>query len=280
VLAARARLEQAGLTSDEAALDARLLAQYVLGWDAARFFISQTDPAPQPFADAYEPVVARRSRREPLAYITGVREFWNLQFEVTPAVLIPRPETELLVAAVLERWPAGSERRVADVCTGSGCIAVALVHERRGSSILATDISADALAVARRNAVRHQVEARVECRRMDLLTEAEGEFDLITANPPYVPEADRRSLQPEVGDYEPSVALFAGSDGSDVIARLAGQVSLRLKPGGFFFFEFGAGQEPRIREIVAGNATLRLVDVKCDLQGIPRTAVVRRNGGG
>src|SRR3954469_2828447 len=173
---ARERFVRAGIPRDEATLDAEVLARHVLACDRATLLIRARDPLPSAFDRLFEAAVQRRLAREPIAYIIGHREFWNLQFEVTPAVLIPRPETELVVAAVLERWPAGSERRAADVCTGSGCIAVALAHERAGSAILATDISDGALAVARRNAARHQVAAQVECRRMDLLAGASGEF--------------------------------------------------------------------------------------------------------
>jgi release factor glutamine methyltransferase len=273
VLAARARLQRAGLTPDEAALDARLLAQHVLGWDAARFFTAETDPSPAGFAGAYEALIARRQQREPLAYITGVREFWGLPFEVSPAVLVPRPETELLVEAALERWPRPSSPRIADVCTGSGCIAIALAHERPAASILATDLSADALAIARRNAVRHQVAARVECFKSDLLEDVPGTFDLIVSNPPYVPEGDRSTLQPEVS-HEPDLALFSGANGLDAIVRLAAQAESRLNPGGLLLFEFGAGQEDPVRKAIAGTSRLHVVELKRDLQGIPRTAII------
>jgi release factor glutamine methyltransferase len=275
VLAARARLERAGLTLDEANLDARLLAQHVLGWDTTRFFTEETDPSPAGFAEAYEPLIARRQRREPLAYITGVREFWGLAFEVSPAVLVPRPETELLVEAALARWPRSSSPRIADVCTGSGCIAIALAHERPAASILASDLSADALDIARRNAVRHQVAARVECFRSDLLEDVQGAFDLIVSNPPYVPEGDRSGLQAEVS-HEPALALFSGADGLDAIVRLAAQAESRLKPGGFLLFEFGAGQEDQVRKAIAATSGLQVVELKRDLQGIPRTAIIAR----
>ena len=241
----------------------------------------QTDPPPDHFSDSFESLVGRRSRREPMAYITGIREFWGLEFEVSPAVLIPRPETELLVESALERWPAASDVRasdvrVADVCTGSGCVAVALAHDRPGSTIVATDISPEALAIAARNAVRHQVAGRVEFLRTDLLEGATGAFDLIVANPPYVPDVTRSSLQQEVRTYEPAVALFGGRDGLDLIVRLTAQAATRLAPGGLLLFEFGDGQEEPIVEIIAGTSQLRLLEIKHDLQDIPRTAVVQR----
>ncbi len=276
MVAARARLEQAGLKPDEAALDARLLAQHLLGWDTATFLISQAEPPPDQFTDAFDQLVDRRLRREPLAYITGIREFWGLEFEVTPAVLIPRPETELLVEAALERWPIGSDVRVVDVCTGSGCVAVALAHERPPGSIIATDISAAALELAARNAARHRVVDCVQFLRTDLLAGVSGTFDLIVANPPYVPDVNRTSLQQEVRNYEPALALFGGRDGPEVIVRLAAEAIPRLQPGGLLLFEFGDGQEQQIVEVIAGHRQLRLIEVKRDLQGIPRTAVVAR----
>jgi release factor glutamine methyltransferase len=220
-------------------------------------------------------LIARREQREPLAYITGVREFWGLAFEVSPAVLVPRPETELLVEAALARWPLSSPLRAADVCTGSGCIAIALAHERPAASILATDLSAEALEIAGRNAVRHHVAARVECLRTDLLEDAPGTFDLVVSNPPYVPEGDRAGLQAEVS-HEPDLALFSGTDGLNAIVRLAAQAESRLKPGGLFLFEFGAGQEDQVRTVIAARSGLRLIELKHDLQGIPRTAIAAR----
>jgi release factor glutamine methyltransferase len=148
---ARDRLIDAGIPLDEAALDARLLAQFLLGWDGVRFVTGAREPAPPDFASRYEGLIGRRERREPLAYITGHREFWGLDFEVSPAVLIPRPETELIVEVALELLTDRSAPLlVADACTGSGCLAIALAHEYPASSIVATDTSIEALQVARR----------------------------------------------------------------------------------------------------------------------------------
>jgi release factor glutamine methyltransferase len=274
---ARTRFERAGITPDEAALDARLLARHVLGWDAAELLTRELEAPPPEFIDRFEPLVARRTSREPLAYITGTREFWNLVFEVSPAVLIPRPETELLVEAALELLPNRLGRlQVADVCTGSGCLAVALAVERPSAVILGTDISADALAVARRNAVRHQVDERIELLQSDLLENAPTSYDLIVSNPPYVPAGDAPRLQPEIREHEPAVALFAGPDGLDAIRRLVEQSVLRLKPGGFLIFEFGSGQDARVAELTAATPGLRLFEIRRDLQGIPRTATAIR----
>jgi release factor glutamine methyltransferase len=278
----RERLRRAGITPEEADLDARLLAQKVLGWDAARFLTSANEPEGADFAALYEPLVARRERREPLAYITGHQEFWGLDLEVSPAVLIPRPETELIVEAALERFPGRhASLEVADVCTGSGCLAVALAHERPGARIVAADVSADALRTAQRNADRHGVADRVELVQADVLDgTGNAAADLIVSNPPYVPEGDRATLPPEVRDHEPPIALFAGKDGLAIIRRLVHQSTGRLRRGGLLIFEFGLGQADAVRELISQTPGLTMLDVKQDLQGIPRTAVVSRRSGG
>jgi release factor glutamine methyltransferase len=253
-----------------------LLAQYALGWDATQFFTSAVDPAPAGFAERYAPLVVRRVSREPLAYITGTKEFWNLTFDVSPAVLIPRPETELLIEAALERLPAGSVVRIADVCTGSGCIAIALAHERTHARVVASDISPAALEVAGRNAVRLQVADRVDFVHADLLQGVSGRFDLIVSNPPYVPDRARPALQPEVRDYEPAVALFGGDDGLSTMGRLVAASLECLERRGTLMFEFSAGQDDAVDEMIARTAGLKMVDIRSDLQGIPRVAIVTR----
>ena len=276
VTRARQRLIAAGIPSDEAELDARLLAQEVLGWDAARFLANTTEPVPDGFAAACQALVTRRAAREPLAYIVGRREFWNLSFEVTPAVLIPRPETELLVEAALERLQPGESARVADVCTGSGCIAVALAHERRAIEVTAVDLSSDALSVAERNATRHRVASRVHFARSDLLSTAAGMFDLIVCNPPYVPATDYAALQPEVRVHEPREALVAGPDGLDVIRRLVREAPGRLVPGGALLFEFGFNQADDVSRLISSERGLTMDGLRRDLQGIPRLAIAHR----
>ncbi len=275
---ARRRFRAAGVLHDEAALDARLLAQHVLHWDSARLLTHGDEPASPEFQRDYEALVARRSAREPLAYITGRREFWNLSIEVTPAVLIPRPETELLIEASLEQFAHGQAVRILDVCTGSGCVAVGLGREFPHASLVASDISPDALEVARRNAVRHGMGSRVRWVCTDLLTGIRGPFDLIVANPPYVPTVDAPVLQPEVREFEPAGALFAGEDGLKVIRRLVREAAAVLADDGILIFEFGVGQDTAVEAAVAGTPRLTLLDVKRDLQDIPRAAVVQRCG--
>jgi len=277
VAAARNRLRQAGIDPVEAELDARLLAQHVLGWDAARYFSSTDEPASTNFLQYYARYIRRRAAREPLAYIIGYREFWGLTFEVTPAVLIPRPETELLVEASLDIYPDQSAPLdIADVCTGSGCLAVALASLYPNARIVAIDVSADALAIARRNLARHGVGERIALLQDDLFSRGCRRFDLIVCNPPYVPEQERSTVQPEVRDYEPAIALFAGSDGMSVIARLVPSAIERLVHGGTLAFEFGMGQDEAVGKLISRAPGLRMRTVKRDLRGIPRVATARR----
>jgi release factor glutamine methyltransferase len=278
--AARDRLRAAGIPPAESDLDARLIAQRVLDWDAARLLTSLHDEPPAAFAARYDAFVDRRVRREPMAYLAGEQEFWGLMFEVTSAVLIPRPETELIVEAALELFPdRDAPLQIADVGTGSGVLAVALAHERPHARIIASDLSAEALAVARRNGARHGVNDRIDFIVADSLTGGRFDhatFDLIVSNPPYVRESDRPALQPEVKEYEPAIALFGGADGLSIIRRLVQQSVGRLKPGGCLMFEFAMGHDDEVGELISSTAGLTLVDLRPDLQGIPRTAIAKR----
>lgn len=273
----RDALLAAGLGPAEAALGARLLVQHPLGWSTTTLLTSGDLQAPPGLHEQYRAFVQRRGQHEPLAYITGTKEFWNLNFEVSRAVLIPRPETEVLVEGLLQRVPAaGGPAEIADVCTGSGCVAVAIASERPNAHVTATDISHDALQVAARNAQRHGVRERISVVCADLMTGLAGPFDAIVANPPYVRTIDRPGLQAEVKDFEPAVALFADTDGLAVIRALIEQSAERLKTAGLLLFEFGHGQEEDVRRLISGSRELRMVDVKPDFQGIARVAIVER----
>ena len=277
VSAARQRLRDAGISSAESDLDARLLAQHALGWTTERFLTDAQAAPPDGFTVSYDRLIARRTTREPLAYIVGHREFWGLELEVNSAVLIPRPSTELLVEAALDLFPDRTAAiRVADICTGSGCVAVAIAHERPAAVVLAADISTSALEVARRNAARHGVASRVTFTTADLLEGIDESFDAIFANPPYVVQNAGPALQPEVRDHEPEVALFGGQDGLGLISRLVADAPSRLRPGGSLVFEFGLGQDVEIEALIASASQLTLVDTRRDLQGIWRIAVARR----
>ena len=277
VVEARQQLRDAGISQTESELDARLLAQHVLGWTTERFLTEAQAPEPDGFAPQYDTLVARRATREPLAYIVGVREFWGLLLEVSPAVLIPRPSTELIVEAVLDLFPDRSARLdVADIGTGCGCVAVAIAQERPSAAIVGIDISLEALEVARRNATRYGFADRVTFRHGDLLDGIDGPFDAIVANPPYVVDRAGPALQPEVRDHEPAVALFGGVDGLTLLTRLVADAPTRLRPGGSLVFEFGYGQDVEIEDLLEQSSELRLVGVRRDLQGIARTAIAQK----
>jgi len=278
VAAARQTLSNAGIGPAEAAISARMLAEHVLGWDTTRYLTLGHEPEPSGFGERYGAVVTRRAAREPSAYITGHREFWGLPLEVSPAVLIPRPETELIVETALELFGAdpGRPLNVADACTGCGNLAIALAHELEHASIVATDISADALAVGRKNAERHGVADRIRFIRTDVLEGIDGPFDLIVANPPYVRSEDGPALQPEVRDHEPGVALFGGVIGTELVAVVIEQGAARLRPGGHLLVEFGFGQEMAAEEVIAATPGLTLIGLRRDLQGLARMAIAQK----
>ncbi|HEX6324119.1 MAG TPA: peptide chain release factor N(5)-glutamine methyltransferase [Vicinamibacterales bacterium] len=255
-----------------AALDAEVLARHVLGWDRARWLADAREPAPADFAARFDALVARRASGEPVAYITGTREFWGLEFEVSPAVLVPRPETEVLVEEALKLIDASPDgfARVADVGTGSGCIAVALVHSRPLITVVATDVSEQALAVAKRNAARHGVAGRIEFLLAPLLDGA-GPVDLVVSNPPYIGTDDADGVTADVRRHEPHAALFGGEDGLDVIRGLLAAVRQRTPPPPLLF-EFGGSDAP-VRAAVEASG-LTLVAITPDLAGLPRIARV------
>jgi release factor glutamine methyltransferase len=224
----------------------------------------------------HQALIDRRASREPYAYIVGSQEFWGLSFRVTPDVLIPRPETELVVEAALEILPAGGTGvAIADIGTGSGCIAVTLARERPDARVVATDLSDAALAVARQNAASHAVLNRIALQRADLLDGITGPFDAIVSNPPYVMDGDREGIQPEVR-FEPAAALYAGPDGLDAVRRLVADAPSRLRAAGILIFEFGFGQADAVEQLISQASGLTMVALRRDLQDIPRVAIARR----
>jgi release factor glutamine methyltransferase len=273
---ARVRFVNAGISANLAALDAEVLARQVLGWDRARFLSDRNETATSAFLLRYEPLVARRERREPVSYILGNREFWGLPFEVCPDVLIPRHETEFIVEEALELVGKGSNPLIVDVGTGSGCIAIALAREIPGARVIASDVSRHALDVARRNAGRYDVADRITFVETSFLEGIEEGVDLIVSNPPYVPSVSERGLTPEVRDYEPAVALFGGEDGLDGLRSVLEGAAAKLAPGGWLVMEFGCGQDDCVTNLVAGVTGLDLIKIRHDLQDIPRTLVCQR----
>lgn len=261
----------AGIEPAEAARDVLLLAMHTLGWDRATIHARDNEPPPEGFAASYAAAIERRTTREPIAYITGVQEFWNRDFAVSAAVLIPRPETELII----EEARSMAFVTVADIGTGSGCLAVTLAAEFPRAQVVATDISAPALAVARANADRHGVAGRIafhETRYLDGLT---GPFDLIVSNPPYVTDAEYAGLAPEVHDFEPRSALTAGPDGLDDVRAVLSAAATQLRPSGMLLMEIGHGQSDAVKKLVGAKSELTLLRISPDLQGIPRLVVVQ-----
>jgi release factor glutamine methyltransferase len=254
--------------SETPRLDAELLLGHALGVDRAALAMAPEREVAGPAVRAFQDLVRRRSAgREPVAYLLGRRGFRRLELEIDARVLVPRPETELLVEAALE-LPRGA--RVVDVGTGCGAVALALKDERPDLDVLATDVSDDALAVARANAARLGLDVRL--RRADLL-EGLGPVDAVISNPPYVAEADRATLPPEIARHEPPVALFGGPDGLAVVRRLAVQAG--ACPAKLLALEVGHGQAPAVAALVRA-AGFGAVDVRRDLAGIERVVVGRR----
>lgn len=253
--------------------DAELLAMHALGCDRAWLLTHPDASLTAEQAAHYEQLIARRARHEPIQYITGEQEFYGLKFRVTPDVLIPRPETEHLVEALLARFPHDAPLHIADIGTGSGAIAVALAHSLPQAQITAIDESSAALAVARGNAERNDVADRVRFVESDLLAAVDEEkFDAIASNPPYV--AASEILEPQVRDFEPSGALFAGPTGLEIYRRLIPQAHAALKPDGWLLLEIGHGQREAILQLLAGWSNVSFV---ADLQGIPRVACAQRS---
>lgn len=263
----------------DAGRDAASLLRHVLGISQAAMLADPGRVLTPEQQAAYETMVLRRAANEPIQYIIGEQEFYGLALRVTPAVLIPRPETEQLVEAVLgevKRAGLNSTLRILDVGTGSGAIAIAIAYHLPSAQIVAVDLSSAALEVAAANAARHGLTGRIHLLKSDLLDalpDGETSWDVIVSNPPYVPMADRESLHPQVRDHEPAAALFAGADGLDVYRRLIPQARAALRPNGLLALEIGHGQKAGIASLLSDWKELRFLD---DLQQIPRIALARR----
>jgi len=279
------RLRQAGIKDSEALADAELLARHVLDWDRTTYLLRNHEPSPQTFDVAYETTIKRRSEREPVSLITQQREFWGLDFSVKPGVLIPRPETELIVETAIDLFSdrINTKLSIADIGTGSGCLAVALALEFPNSIISALDTSATALEIARNNCVVHSVTDRVRLLENNFETWLSSrssplyELDLIVANLPYIPQGTIKTLSPEVQNYEPHCALNGGPDGLLLIRKLLTLAPTFLSEKGFLLLEIGEAQAPALQEILESIPTLVLNGFRSDLQGIPRTTIIERS---
>jgi release factor glutamine methyltransferase len=275
--AAREQLVRAGINPRDAVIDVDVYARTILEWDRTRMLLNHDGPVPERLEPRFSDWIARRARFEPTAYIVGEKEFWGLSFLVTPAVLIPRPETELIVEetiAITQHTP-GQTLRIADIGTGSGCIAVSIAHQIGRCQVVGTDVSAEALAVAETNAKRHAVADKITFVCTSYLDGVHGAFDLIAANPPYVREVDRRGLSADVLQ-EPHVALFGGASGLRHIEAVLDTAIPMLDPGGWLVMEFGFGQEDDVRGLVSERPALRVDRTRADLQGLARTAIIQR----
>lgn len=273
---AAARLTAAGV--ETARLDARVLAAHVLGRDSS-FVLTHPETVLGPEDDqAVSALIDRRAGREPVSRILGEREFWSMPFTVTAATLTPRPETETLVEhAVARMHDAGrsdAALRVLDLGTGTGCLLLAVLSELPNAQGLGIDISTAAVAVATANARRLGLAARAGFRRGNWAAGLDGPFDLILSNPPYIAEGDGPRLDPEVREFDPPGALFAGDAGLDAYAAIAPQAARLLAPGGFVIVELGQGQEDAVAGIFR-NAGLMHDGTRADLAGIPRSLCCR-----
>jgi release factor glutamine methyltransferase len=229
----------------------------------------------QPDTFAFESFVRRRATREPLQYISGVQEFYGLEFEVTPDVLIPRPETEVLVEHAINLIGEIEQAALCEVGVGSGCIAISILHSAKSATAIGLDVSDAALAVARRNAERHSVASRLELRQSNVFDElADQKFNLILSNPPYVPATDIDGLEPEVRDFEPRLALTDGSNGLSIISRIVNGAPGHLSPSGHLLIEIGFDQSEQVRIMFDPSLWQPPVFLP-DLQGIPRVIAAK-----
>jgi len=265
-------LQQKGV--DTPRLDAELLLADALQLDRVGLYLNYDRPLQAGELAACRERVRRRAGREPLQYILGHCEFWSLPLQVSPAVLVPRPDTEILVEEALKRVPAGTGR-VLDVGTGSGAIALALASEKPQLQVTGLDASTEALDIARANAAALGLAARVELLAGDLFRLPAGPWELLVSNPPYIPSGELAGLMPEVRDYEPQAALDGGRDGLDCYRALARQAPGVLVPGGWLLVEVGQGQAAAVAELFAA-AGLCEITIRDDYAGIPRVVAARK----
>lgn len=270
----------AGRDADAPRLDAELLLAEVLACRRIDLYARFAEEPSEEDRKRFRELVRRRAGGEPTAYLLGRKEFFSLDFRVTPDVLIPRPETELLVAAALDRLKAAADASpvVADVGTGSGAIAVAIAKYAPKAKVQAYDVSEAALVIARENAKRQAVDDRIEFRRSDLLSETPDlpTFHVVAANLPYVSTAEMAELSPTVREFEPHLALTPGPAGEELIARLIPQAAARLHAGGLLLLELGPALAESVQQGLAADSCWRSSTTRCDLAGLPRVVQAER----
>jgi release factor glutamine methyltransferase len=266
--------------SESPRLDAEVMLAHVLEWQRVKLYTHFEEEVSQFNRGAFRELVRRRSEGAPVAHLVGRKEFYSLTFSVSPAVLIPRPESEFVVVEYLDLTRDLAAPRAVDVGTGSGCLAIASAHRQPAAHFVAIDISPDALAVAQRNASALGVSDRIDFRPGNLLQPLEGEapFDAIIANPPYIPTEMIASLERGVRDYEPHLALDGGPGGLDLVARLIHQSIEHLKPGGHLILEIGSDQEQPVRELIGAQPRFDRVRTVFDHAGHPRVITAARVG--
>lgn len=274
-------LAKKGTPPFAARLEAQLLLAHVLKCKKVDLMVRYEEQPAEAERTAFRELIKRRVDGWPVAYLLGEKEFFLLPFEVSPAVLIPRPDTETLVSEALRLLKPLTAPAVLDLGTGSGAIAVSIAHQKKDARVTATDISPDALDVARRNATRHGVEKRVEFRQGDLFAAvpAGATFDLVASNPPYVTPAELAALAPDVRDHEPRLALDGGPDGLAFYRRIAAGVGAVLKPGGWLLVEIGATQDGAVRAVLGERPELDVGKTLKDAAGLPRVVTARKRPG-
>jgi release factor glutamine methyltransferase len=259
-------------------LDAEVLLAFARGCQRIELYTAFSDIADDKLRTQFRDLVRQRALGTPVAYLVGRREFYSISFRVTPAVLIPRPETEFVVIEVLDRIKGLGDAAVADIGTGSGAIAVSVAKHAPRARVTAVDLSPAALEVARGNIVEQGLSDRVECVLGDLLEPlpAGTQFDVIASNPPYVSESEYASLARDVKDHEPRLALVGGPTGAEVIARLVSEAADRIRTGGFLIMEISPMILDRVKELAAADSRWRLAAVVKDLAGYPRVVTLQR----
>jgi release factor glutamine methyltransferase len=276
-----AAIELAAAGIESSLLDAQVLMAEAAGVTRVELISGSICLSPKQLED-FNAMVARRQKREPIAYIVGRKEFYSLEFDVGPQVLIPRPETEVLVDLALEFLATKPNARVLDLGTGSGAIAIAIATNAPNAEVIGSEVSVDACAMAIRNLVRHGLHESLRLRRADCFYVLDhgrplGSFDLIVSNPPYLEDTEIAAVEPEVRNYEPRIALAAGRDGLEIMRRIASGVLPHLRPGGELMVEVGLGQAPAVATLFQ-DAGLGVVSVINDFAGHPRVVHARKSG--